>query len=147
MEVDIEKGGEELRFVFYDLGIHVLCLSSLLGEGPCLALLKAAVTADCGVQWGQGWGTLLTLWMQFPGQGQVVSQEGGSWVHLGVVKMWPEAFPGVISPGKSQEHLRTSLTSQWQQVAWNLNLVKQGVSSSPHSVCGLALQVGRSQSN
>lgn len=42
VEARMEKSGKEFRFVLCYLGIHVLCLPSLLGEGLCLALLKAA---------------------------------------------------------------------------------------------------------
>lgn len=82
VEVGMQKGGAEFRFVLWDLGVHVLCLPSLPGEGPsrlCEKLLTGN-RADCGEQWGCGLGTLLTLWERFPGEGQVVSQEGGSCV-------------------------------------------------------------------
>ena len=57
---------------------------------------------------------------------------------LGVVKPWPRSLPWTCQSKQIQEHLSMTLTSQSEQVALNLNLVKEGV-SFPHSVwSGLA---------
>lgn len=71
-------------------------------------------------------------WKQFPGRRQVMSQEGGSCVCLGVVKTWPRSLPWSLSVQVKPEH--RSASSQWQQVAQSLNLIKQGVVLLPHSV-------------
>lgn len=65
-----------------------------------------------------------------------------AWVWL---QCGPEP-PLELSFRASQEHLSESLTSQWQQVARSVNSVKQGVVLL-RTLCGLAVQVGRSQSN
>lgn len=100
----MEKGGAEFRCVLCDLGVHVCACPPSLGKGPawrCKKLLTGN-GADCGEQWGCSLGTLPTFWEQLPGEGQVVSQEGGSCVCLGIAKTWPEAFPGAVSPGKAK---------------------------------------------
>lgn len=82
MEAGTEKGGAEFRFVLCDLGVRVCACHPSLGKGHarCCKKLLTGNWADCGEQWGYGLGTLPTFWEQLPGEGQVVSQEGGSWV-------------------------------------------------------------------
>lgn len=144
----MQKGGAEFRFVLWDLGVHVLCLPSLPGEGPsrlCEKLLTGN-RADCGEQWGCGLGTLLTLWEQFPGEGQVVSQEGGSCVCLGVAKTWPGSLPWSCQSRQSQGHLSTSdfpVAASCSEFAFS----ETGCKFFSTLWCGQALQVGRSQSN
>lgn len=55
----------------------------------------------------------------------------------------PSLELSVQAKPRASEHV---LTSQSQQVAQSLNSVKQGVVLL-RTLCGLALQVGRSQSN
>lgn len=72
------------------------------------------------------------FWKQFPVPRQALSQEGGSCVCLDMVKMGPRSHPWSNQSRQSQEHLSTSPTSQWQQVA-EFEFRETGC-RSPHSV-------------